>query len=222
MRNKTNAVLLGFITIQRFKAITMVCILYRLGEITVLSFDKENLLAFLTTTSSLYLEIHFKSVSLILSSRLNICNIYLPIRCSNNMLSKSKLIFLPKLFLNLSLTLNLLVTLSLTQMAKSHTGLLHLKLLVSSLLISYMYWCVCVLKKKNPCSSSHSSPVFSLLYSLLLISSSPWVYGFGYICFSYFLPSYFAYKLLISFWFSCSCCHQNFIQSFKFPFKSPQ
>lgn len=183
MRNKTNAVLLGFITIQRFKAITMVCILYRLGEITVLSFDKENLLVFFTTTSSLYLEVYFKSVSLILSSRLNICNIYLPIRCSNNMLSKSKLIFLPKLFLNLSLALNLLVTLSLTQMAKPYTSLSHLKLLVSSVNFIHVFD-VCVCFKKThvhpliPPQSFLSCIVFFLSvplpgYTVLVISTFP-------------------------------------------------
>lgn len=133
-------------------------------------------------------------MSLTLSSRLNICNIYLPIRCSNNMLSKSKLIFLPKLFLNLSLALNLLVTLSLTQMTKPHTGLSHLKLLVSSLIISYMYlivFDVCVLKK-NHVHPSHSSPVFSLFYSFLSVPLPGYTVLVN-ICFSYFLQSYFAY-----------------------------
>lgn len=131
------------------------------------------------------------------------------------MLSKSKLIFLPKLFLNLSLALNLLVTLSLTQMAKPHTGLSHLKLLVSSLLISYMYlMCVCVcLKKKThvhlliPPQSFLSCIVYFL--SVLVISAFPTSFHHILLTNCWF-PSDFPAHVVIRILYKVLSSHSNF------------
>lgn len=136
-------------------------------------------------------------------STLNLClllcalDLHVLNRYCKNRLSKSKLIFLSKLFLNHPCAFSLSVTLSLPQMNKPDISSFMHNLSFIEMLILWVLW------HSHPWIHDHVPlPLLlgyflSFITNLLLASSSPWVQCSGYICSSHVPPSYSASTTMV-------------------------